>query len=118
MDDPMGVGCLDCGRDLQCQGHRLVGGEWASDRSAVDILHDQVIGTDIVELTDIRVIQSRNGAHLPLKPLRELRTRNLDGNQPVQARVARLVDLAHPPDVDQGKDLVRAQPITRCHSPR
>src|SRR5215468_6559414 len=101
------MGCFKCRRDLQCQRHRLLGRERAPERRAVDELHDQVIGTDIIKLTDVGMIQSRNGACFLLEPYREFLAGELYGNHSVQTRVARLVDLSHTPGTNEGEDLVR-----------
>jgi hypothetical protein len=68
MDNPMFMGCFKCRRDLQSQGQRPAGREWSTKWCAIYVLHDQVIGADIVELTDVGMIQSRNGACFPLEP--------------------------------------------------
>ena len=43
---------------------------------------------------------------------------DLDRDGPVEARVARLVDLAHPARADEGADLVRAEQGTRSNRHR
>jgi hypothetical protein len=43
------------------------------NRRAFDKLHDKMIGTDVVELADVRVIQRRNGAGFPVEAFAELR---------------------------------------------
>src|SRR5215469_3505547 len=58
-------------------------------------LHHQIVGTDIVKLADMRMIQRRHRAGLALESLAESLFRDLDRHGAVQARIARPVDPAH-----------------------
>src|SRR5882672_11227306 len=107
MDNAVCMGCFKGRRDLQRYGHRLVGRDWSPERCAIDVLHDQIIRTDIIKMTDVGVIQSRDGARFALEPFGEFLAGDLDGDHSVQASVACLIDLAHTPGANQGEDLVR-----------
>ena len=82
-------------------------------------LHHDEVGTavvpDVVERTDVRMVQRGDGARFSLKALTQLRVRchlggeHLDRNHPVEPRVARAIHLAHPARAEGGNDLVRAQ---------
>src|SRR5436309_200769 len=67
---------------------------------------------DVVQRADVRVGQLRDGARFPVEPLAELRVRgqrawqNLDGDDPVEPRVAGAIDLAHPAGTKRSQDLV------------
>jgi hypothetical protein len=86
------------------------------DRLAVDVLHDEIVGADVVEVTDVRMIQRRDRAALALEAFREGGLRELQGDWSVDARVARLPDLAHSADAKQRHELVRPEPLA-CTMP-
>jgi RNA polymerase sigma factor (sigma-70 family) len=57
--------------------------------------HHQVIGTDIIELADIRMIQRRNGPGFTLEMIGELPPAKLDGHVTANAGVVRFPDFSH-----------------------
>jgi hypothetical protein len=100
MHDSLGMRRFERSRDLRGQSQslrrrkrlRLFRG---NDRGAINALHDQVIWPNIVNLADVRMIQRRNGPGFALKAGAESSLRNLDGDVPVQARIARAIHLSH-----------------------
>ena len=113
-------GVRDLNRDLQ----RLVDRQRpflqpVGERFALEILHDEkrraVVLSYVVERADMRVGQLRDGSRFPVQPALELRVRSersaqdLDGDGPVEPRVARLVDFAHAPRAERREDLVGAE---------
>ena len=68
-----------------------------------------------VERADVRVIERRDDARLPIEPLAEVRIagdrfwQNFDGDCSIEARVLRAVHLAHAASADQRDDFVRAE---------
>ena len=92
---------------------------------ALEILHDEVVDTcfapDVVERADVRMRELRDGARLAIEALPELgvlgelRRQHLDGDDAVQARVLRAIDLAHAAGADRRLDLVRTQTGPRLH---
>src|ERR1700676_1641755 len=80
-------------------------------RLALDILHYQVIGADVVNLADIRMIERGDGFGFALEALRELGGGNLDSYVAIQARIARAVDLAHAARADGRENLIGAQVV-------
>jgi hypothetical protein len=92
-------------RSLQGQGER----QRPRDLRAFHVLHDEVVGTDIVDLADVGMIQSSDGAGLALKPLAEVLGGRLDGDDAVKPRVASLPHFAHAAGADGGEDFVRAE---------
>ena len=96
-------------------------------RLALDVLHHQEVGpvlfAHVVEDADVGVAQGGDGAGLTLeslshvRPVGQMRRQHLDGDDPVQARVTGLVDLAHPTRAHLRQDLVRT-PVRsglECH---
>ena len=65
----------------------------------------------------MRVRELRDRLRLALEPLpdlgrrREMRRQHLDRDRPLEPRVARLVDLAHPARADRREDLVGAEAV-------
>ena len=55
------------------------------------------------------MVQRSNGSGLPLEALRELLFGDLDRDDPVQACIARFVNLAHATGADRREDFVRAE---------
>jgi hypothetical protein len=51
---------------------RLIGWQRAFNRIALDVLHHQIVGSDIVELADVPMIQGRHGTVFALEAIREL----------------------------------------------
>jgi hypothetical protein len=80
-----------------------------SKRLAVDVLHNEVVGSDIMERADVRMIQGGNGARLTLKALAELGRRNLDGDGAPEPCVTRLPYLAHASCADGRQDFIRSE---------
>ena len=89
-------------------------------RLALQQLHDEerhALGrrADIVDGADVRVLQRGNRAGLALEPraalriARDVERQHLDGDGPIEPRVAGRVDFAHPARAEQRDDLVRAQ---------
>jgi hypothetical protein len=65
----------------------------AFQRHAVDELHHDVIVANVVNLTDILLVESCDGPRFSFELRRELRLQDLQGNIPVKPCVARLPDL-------------------------
>ena len=76
---------------------------------ALDVLHDKVVGADVVERTDMRMVHRRDGPSLTFKTLTETAVTRLDGDQPIEARVSRLPNLTHAASAKGGQNLIRAE---------
>src|SRR4029077_19323402 len=96
MDDALAMRGGQCFRDLHRQLQRLAHGQRPFEGGTLDVLHHQIVGPDVVELTDARMVQRRNRASLALESLRVLDIETLDCDGAIDARVARLPDLAPP----------------------
>jgi hypothetical protein len=59
--------------------------------------HHQIVGSNVVHHADIQVIESGDRPRLALEARREFPLADLDGDRPVQARIAGPIDLAHSP---------------------
>ena len=91
---------------LQC----LLQGQRSAQRRALDVFHHQVVRPNIVQRTDVGMVQGGHRVRLALEALRELLFGNLDGDDAIQSRVASLIDLSHPARAQGRSDLVRTQP--------
>ena len=73
---------------------------------------------DVVQRTDVRVIQRGDGARFTVEALPELRIgcelrgENLDGDDAVEPRIAGPIDLAHAAGAKGGLNLVWAEPVS------
>ena len=84
MGDALPVRLVQRIRDLDGHLERLVERQCAllkplSERVALQVLHDQevdpVLGADVVERANVRVVQAGDGLRLALKPLLEIGVR-------------------------------------------
>ena len=89
------------------------------ERRAVDVLHHQedrrTVFADVVERADIRVGDAGDGAGFVAEPfdsaarrVHELAREQLDGDRPIESRIARTVDFTHAPGTERCQDLERA----------
>jgi len=107
----------DCQRVVERQGATL---DPAGQRLAIEVLHDEirraVLFADVVQRADVRVLELRDRARFAIEPFSELgisgerRWQDLDGDDAIETRVARLVDLAHSAGADGRLNFVRAEP--------
>ena len=88
---------------------RFIEGKRAFERRSLDVLHHQIVRTDIVEVAYVRVIQCCHGACLALETFAEAGVRRLDGDAAPQPRVVCPVDFAHAALADEAFNLVRTQ---------
>ena len=124
MDDVLPVRAVQGFGHLDAIRHGLVernlfAREPLRQRLPFDILHDQEVNRallpDIVQRTDIGVIQLRDDPGLALESLTKLRVvcerglQDLDGNRAIEAGVTGPVDLSHAAGTDEGLDLIRAE---------
>ena len=70
---------------------------------------------DVVQRADVRMVERRDGARFALEALAELGIggecvgQDLDRDDAIEPRVARLVDLAHAAGADEREDFVGAE---------
>jgi hypothetical protein len=76
---------------------------------ALDVLHHQIVRSDIVNLADVGMIQRGDGLGLTLKALRELCCGDLNGHVAIQPGIVRSIHFAHPAFPDGRKELVRSE---------
>jgi hypothetical protein len=74
---------------------RLIERQRARKRFALDILHHQIVRADVVELTNVGMVQRSDGAGFTFEALAELDGRYLDGDDAVEACIAGLPYFAH-----------------------
>src|SRR5580704_12854482 len=96
-------GQLNSGSQRQVERHRTL------DLRSFYVLHHKVVGADVVDLADVRMIQRCDSPRLALKPLAEFLRRSFDRDNSVQPRIASLPHLAHPSRADRRKNFVWAE---------
>jgi len=121
VDDAGLVGGAQCVGDLHSEPQDRIDGEWPlgqaiGQRLAFEVLQDEVVDAvllpDVVERADVGMVEGGDGAGLALEARAQVRVRgqvfreDLDGYGAVQARVARLVHLAHAACAEAVQDLV------------
>ena len=99
--------------DGEFQG--LIDRQGPLDLSAFDVLHDQVIRADIVQSTNIGMIQCRDCTSFVLEPFGEPGAGNLDGDDAIEARIARLINFTHSARTD-GREVFRT--VRACRRER
>ena len=93
------------------------------ERFAFDELHYQVISpfvmTDVVERADVRIAQRGNGARFAIESLpklgigREMRGKDFQRDDAVEARVGAAIHLAHAARADRCDDFIRPEARAR-----
>ena len=111
MEDALGVRLLERARDLDGQPQRVRGRDGAAEWLSFDVLQHQIVGSDVVDLADVRMVQRGNRAGLVLEPIVVLSGQPLHGDDAIEPGVARLPDFAHAPGAEQGEDFVWAEPL-------
>jgi hypothetical protein len=87
-------------RDLRTVSQHLVHRQWSRpnprrQRFALDQLHHEVVGPDIVERADVRVIECCDGTCLAVETLAKARCADLDGDRTIEAGIDRPEHLPH-----------------------
>src|ERR1044071_6421153 len=94
-----------------------------------DVMQAAIAGrlvADVIDRDEMRMIQPGGRPRLALESLQRFRVRgdvvrkNLDRDVAPEARVARAIDLGHPPAAEQSSDFVRPEPspARQCHGKR
>lgn len=94
--DAVAMRCVQGRENLPRQRSYPVQDHRTGQRPALDQLHDQVVGADVVQGADMRVIERGHRTRFTLESLAEARRRELDGDVAAQPRVAGAPDLTHP----------------------
>ncbi|OFW47357.1 MAG: hypothetical protein A3J29_23325 [Acidobacteria bacterium RIFCSPLOWO2_12_FULL_67_14b] len=110
VQDALVVRGLEGAGDLDGQRRRPIRCDRSMQRKALDVLHHEIVGADVVQRADMGMVQRGDGAGLALEAGDVARLRALDGDRPVQAGVAGGPDFAHPALADERDDLVGAEP--------
>ncbi len=93
----------DCERFIQWDRS---GFDPVGERRSFDHLHHEVVGSDVVQRTDVEMIERRGSPSLALETFVELLGGDLDGHVPSEPRIAGAVDLAHPTSTQEVDDFV------------
>ena len=111
MGDALRVRGVESITHLRCILQGLINRQWPLERRPLDVLHDQVIGADVVKLTNIGMIERSDRSGFAFKSLGELGLGNFDGDHTVKPCVAGLVNLSHATRSNGRDDLVRAKSV-------
>ena len=95
-------GELNGGAQCLGDGHRPF------DLLPFDVLHHEVVGTDVEDLAYVGVVQSRDGAGFAFEAFAEDFAGGFDGDYAVETGVAGLPDFSHATGADGREDLVGA----------
>ncbi len=121
MDDAVAVRLVERIGDLAREIDRLSARqrsllESVRQRLALEVLHDEVRDAcrfpNVIERADVRVIERRDALRFALEPCtklgigRERGRQHFHGDGALEARVTRLIDLAHAAGADGADDLV------------
>ena len=98
-------------------------GDHRVERCALDVLHRdpriESLAADVVDVTDIRMIERRRRASLLQHPslcvivgrVSGIGADELERHPPIEARVGREIDSAHPAAAERLENLVRSDPF-------
>ena len=91
MENAGSVRRVECARELDTEADDLLGWHRAIQRCAVYIFKHQVVGADVVDLADVRMVKRRNRMRFLGAALDMLGTQSFEGDGPRKSRVARLM---------------------------
>ena len=97
MHDSFAVRRIQRVADLTGVFQRFLQGQRTFDRLTLDIFHHYVVRADVVQRADVRVIQRGDSACLALESFGELLQAHLDGHDPVEPGITRLIYFPIPP---------------------
>ena len=95
MNDVLFVRGFDPVDQLPDDRERFVEGHGTGEGLAFDQFHHDVVGSDVVEMADVGVVERRDGSGLAVEAFRELGGAGLDGDVAAEAGVVGFVDFAH-----------------------
>ena len=124
MNDAVTMGAIERIGDFDGRSQQEVRGERPAleplrERLALEILHHQkvdlVVTADVVQGTDVRVIELRDCSGFLFEPAASIRVlrrqarQDLQGDDPPEAGIASAIDFAHPTRADRRQNLVGAK---------
>jgi hypothetical protein len=121
VDDAVAMGMDQGIRDLNGVARCLIQRQRSllepmSQRFALQILHYQEIRAimlaEIVNVTDVRVIQCGDRTCFTFQTFRELLSRDFDGDIAVQALVMCTIDFTHPTRPNRLQNFIRTEPVS------
>src|SRR5262252_7450643 len=95
MNDARPVGGVEGITNLSAIFQGLIQWQRSAKRLPLDVLHDEIVRTDIVELADMRMVERSDCPGFALESFAELLTRSLDGDDAIESRVACLPHFTH-----------------------
>src|SRR5688572_24453740 len=102
VDSPAPVGGIERAGYLPHHSQRIVQRHRPAKRCALHILEDEIARADVVELTDVRMVQRGDGPRFLLETAQSIRIageglgKDLDRDLASQTRVTGPIHLAHP----------------------
>jgi hypothetical protein len=114
MNDALLVRRLDPVDQLTDDREHRVEPQRPGGRLAFDELEHEVIRADVVEVADVRMVQSRNEARLAREPVRELDRGDFDGDVALETRIAGSIHLSHAAGPDETGHFIRAEMRAGC----
>ena len=109
MDDVLLVRGFDAVDQLLDDGERIIEVQRTAQVLTLDILHDQIVRSDVVQMADVGVVERGDRAGLAGEALGELGVGNFDRDIPIQPGIVRAIHLAHAALADGRKDFIRAE---------
>src|SRR4029450_2612435 len=119
MEDAAAMGVFQRTGNLNGEAKRLVGWQWTLQALAFDELENQIPLADVMDLTDMWVIQRRDGAGFLIEAVTVGGRQPLDRDAAVGASVATLPSLTHPACAEWrhqrvGTELNASSPFGHC----
>jgi hypothetical protein len=108
--DALAVCGIECITNLCGILERLMMGQGAAQRHAFDIFHYQIVRPDIMQGTDVGMVQGGDRVRFALEAIGELLVGKFDGDDAIQSRVASFVDFSRTASALGGDDLIWSQP--------
>ena len=108
--------CAACKRagNLDRDADRVFWRERAPHWLTFEVLQHQIVGSDVVHLADVGVVERRDRPRLALESLPVLGRQLLDRHDALEPGIEGLVDLAHATSANSRLDFVRAETCAGC----
>ena len=111
MRDAVSVCGVESVGNLNCESQGLWQWQRTAKGNALDVIHHQIIWADIVQCTDMRMVQRRNDSGFAFEAVAKCRfacerlPEDLDSNCSIEPSVLRTVNLAHAAGANGGDNL-------------
>jgi hypothetical protein len=100
MEDASLVRRFEGAGNLTGHAQRILDGHRTAQHVALHVLEDEIVRSDVVQLADMRMVQSRDSACFTLETIAVIGVQHLDGDRSAESSVDGSMHLAHATSAD------------------